>query len=91
MNFFCIYVFIFFREKEVDKERKLRQEAEDKLQSCLQDMYSSKEVNQELRERLPRANKSDPFKNVLNEESETDLSSIEEQIVVEEEDSKASR
>ena len=69
----------------------MRQEAERRLQSCLQDMYNKKEVNQELRERLPRANKSDPFKTVINEESETDLSSIEEQIVVEEEDSKASR
>ncbi|XP_053405985.1 uncharacterized protein LOC123535213 isoform X2 [Mercenaria mercenaria] len=78
------------REKEVHTEKKLRQEAEDKLKACLQDMYSKKEVNQELRERLPRANKSDPFKTTDNDISETDLSSIEEQIVVEEEDSKSS-
>lgn len=74
----------------METEKKLRQEAEDKLKACLQDMYQNKDVNEELRERLPRANKSDPFKKVDNEVSETDLSSIEEQIVIEEED-KSSR
>ena len=46
-------------------------------------MYRNPEVNQELRDRLPWANKSDPFKK--EEVTETDNSSIEEDIVAEEE------
>ena len=80
-----------YREKEVEIEKKLRKQAEDKLQSCLQNMYANQEVNQELRQRLPRANKSDPFKQDLAEQSESDISEIEEQIISEEETSKSSR
>ena len=87
-----------FREKEVETERKLREEAEKRLESHLQDMYQNPDVNQELRERLPRSNKTDPLKKEVRDISEssksdpfkkepepqdTDESSIEEQIVVE--------
>ena len=87
-----------FREKEVETERKLREEAEKRLESHLQDMYQNPDVNQELRERLPRSNKTDPLKKEVGDISEssksdpfkkepepqdTDESSIEEQIVVE--------
>ena len=89
-----------YRDKEVETERKLRQEAEQRLDAHLKDMYRNPDVNQELRERLPRANKtdplkkgqdggdvsecskSDPFKSV-REVTDTEESSIEEQIVVE--------
>lgn len=54
-------------------------------------MYANDDVNQELRERLPRAGKSDPFKCEVRELSESDISEIEEQIVVEEETSAATR
>ncbi|CAL1527592.1 unnamed protein product [Lymnaea stagnalis] len=45
----------------IDEERLLRKLAEDKLQNILVDLYNNPEVNSELRQRLPRANKSDPL------------------------------
>ncbi|XP_052769222.1 uncharacterized protein LOC128209289 isoform X2 [Mya arenaria] len=77
------------REREVESERKLREAAEQQLETCYRDMYGSPTVNEELRERLPRANKSDPFKR--EELSETDLSSIEEQIVATDEEGAETR
>lgn len=52
---------ILFRDKVIEQERQLRQAAEDRLQTHLTDLYHNPEVNQELRERLPRASKSDPL------------------------------
>lgn len=75
----------------MESERNLRKLAEQKLQLCLQDMYANDDVNQELRERLPRAGKSDPFKCEVRELSESDISEIEEQIVAEEETSSSTR
>eukprot|EP00105_Crassostrea_gigas_P001335 XP_011413448.1 PREDICTED: uncharacterized protein LOC105318192 isoform X3 [Crassostrea gigas] len=49
------------RDKVIEQERQLRQAAEERLQSHLTDLYNNPEVNRELRERLPRAGKSDPL------------------------------
>lgn len=49
------------RDKVIEQERQLRQAAEERLQSHLTDLYNNPEVNRELRERLPRASKSDPL------------------------------
>ncbi|KAK6189696.1 hypothetical protein SNE40_001696 [Patella caerulea] len=57
------------REKALEVEKTLRKNAEDKLKSQLVNMYQNAEVNTELRTRLPRANKSDPFdKNTENQD-----------------------
>jgi hypothetical protein len=60
----------------IEEERQLRQSAEERLQAHLIDLYNNTEVNQELRERLPRANKSDPLKSSNHE-------TLEEAVVVE--------
>ncbi|XP_060068442.1 uncharacterized protein LOC132548593 [Ylistrum balloti] len=51
------------REKEIVEERKRREAAEERLHAYLVDMYDEDgEVANELRHRLPRANKTDPLK-----------------------------
>ncbi|XP_046567168.1 uncharacterized protein LOC124275611 isoform X1 [Haliotis rubra] len=47
------------REKIIEEERSLRLAVEEKLKGQLVDMYRSSDVNSELRDRLPRANKTD--------------------------------
>ncbi|ESO85446.1 hypothetical protein LOTGIDRAFT_154940 [Lottia gigantea] len=50
------------RDKAVAFERKLKEKAEEKIKSKLVDMYQDDgHVNSELRNRLPRANKTDPL------------------------------
>ncbi|XP_046371007.2 uncharacterized protein LOC124145331 [Haliotis rufescens] len=47
------------REKTIEEERSLRLAVEERLKGHLVDMYKSADVNSELRDRLPRANKTD--------------------------------
>lgn len=69
---------MFFRDRVIEEERQLRQSAEERLQSHLIDLYNNTEVNKELRERLPRANKSDPLESKLpNHET------VEKSVVIE--------
>ncbi|XP_074648626.1 uncharacterized protein LOC141904065 isoform X2 [Tubulanus polymorphus] len=50
------------KEKQLDQERTIRKKLEEKLNnSSLRDVYNSEEVNEELRQRLPRANKNLKF------------------------------
>lgn len=86
---YIIQFLFYYREKEVESERSLRLQAETSLKSHLRDMYGRSEVNQELRERLPRSSKSDPFKK--EDVTDTDLSSIEEQIVADDEEETRTR
>lgn len=54
----CICL-VHCRDKNLEEEKELRKAAEDRLQRCLVDLYENKEINNELRERLPKANKTD--------------------------------
>ena len=47
------------RERDLTREEALRKAAEARLEQMV-DMYGNPAVNQELRDRLPRARKSDP-------------------------------
>ncbi|XP_061172527.1 uncharacterized protein LOC133181893 [Saccostrea echinata] len=64
------------RDKVIEQERELRLEAEGRLQAHLTDLYNNPEVNKELRERLPRANKADPLESLSND-------TVEEGVVIE--------
>ncbi|KAK3597851.1 hypothetical protein CHS0354_029425 [Potamilus streckersoni] len=68
------------RDQIIETERSLRKTAEARLQAHLVNMYQSPEVNEELRKRLPRANKSDPFKKQSEENEIESQSEIEEVI-----------
>ncbi|CAH1792688.1 unnamed protein product, partial [Owenia fusiformis] len=50
------------KDFEISKEVALRKAAEQRLQNHLTDMYKSPEVNNELRDRLPRSRKTDPMR-----------------------------
>ena len=69
-----------FREKAIEYERSRRVEAEERLKHFLVDPYKSPEINSELRDRLPRSNKSDPFLDKAEAES-TDDQQVEEPII----------
>lgn len=70
---------LYCRDKVIEQERQLRQAAEERLQSHLTDLYNNPEVNRELRERLPRAGKSDPLDTSLtaNDNSEEEGSVVD--------------
>lgn len=70
---------LYCRDKVIEQERQLRQAAEERLQSHLTDLYINPEVNRELRERLPRAGKSDPLDTSLtaNDNSEEEGSVVD--------------
>ncbi|KAL5008142.1 hypothetical protein ScPMuIL_013723 [Solemya velum] len=50
------------REQTVEPEQSSYPAGEQKLQNHLVDMYNSTQINDELRQRLPRANKTDPVR-----------------------------
>ncbi|XP_005106241.1 uncharacterized protein LOC101850275 [Aplysia californica] len=49
------------KDEIIDEERKMRRDAEHRLQKYLVDLYNNPDVNGELRSRLPRAKKKDPL------------------------------
>ena len=54
----------------IETERALRIDVENRLQECLVDPYNNSEINDELRDRLPRAKKDNPL--LSNEENKRD-------------------
>ncbi len=55
-----------FRDRDISREVALRKAAETRLEQMV-DMYGDPSVNEELRQRLPRANKSDARKKLEDE------------------------
>ncbi|GFS10019.1 mirror-image polydactyly 1-like [Elysia marginata] len=62
------------KDEVIEEERILRKAAEDRLDKVLVDLYENPEVNSELRQRLPYANKSDPMIKGMK----TDMFGVEE-------------
>ena len=73
-------VFLHYRDKVIDVERSLRIVLENRLQEYLKDPYKSGEVNNELRQRLPRAKKHDP--KLIDSSGQIDSDQTEEVIEV---------
>ncbi|GFO26067.1 hypothetical protein PoB_005257200 [Plakobranchus ocellatus] len=65
------------KDEMIEEEKILRKAAEDRLDKFLVDLYANPDVNSELRQRLPYANKKDPFAKV----KETDLDELQEPCV----------
>lgn len=77
---------IIFRDKTIETERRLRKEAEDYLKAYV-DPYTSPLVNSELRMRLPRAGKVDPFEDI-NAHIASNVMELAENAIVENQEPK---